>query len=286
MLDFLALAQQCAPTVAPQTMAALVQVESKFNPYVIGVVGGRLERQPKTPQEAAATARALEQGGWNFSMGIAQVNRYNLSPYKLDYQSVFDPCANLRVGSKILEDCYTRAKNSIADNQAALQAAFSCYYSGNFTRGFKPDKTGGLSYVQKVLAQRDVEPKPIQVVPLIKGAESNPPKYDKAASTETELAPRESTTTVSMTPEVAEVAQEAAQEAEAPRAALPPPDHTSMLVARERGRKSENLANTDNDGPVQLRLAPLPNTAPVATPSLTQPYGNGESRSRSHATIY
>ena len=38
MLDFMVLAQQCAPTVAPQTMAAVVQVESSFNPYAIGVV--------------------------------------------------------------------------------------------------------------------------------------------------------------------------------------------------------------------------------------------------------
>lgn len=137
-VGLLALAQQCAPTVAPQTMAALIQVESRFRPYAIGVVGGRLERQPTTREEAISTAKALADGGWNFSMGIAQVNRYNLSPYNLDYQSVFDPCANLRAGSKILEDCYTRAKRTIASDQAALNAAISCYYSGNFYRGKRP----------------------------------------------------------------------------------------------------------------------------------------------------
>ncbi|HBN8308897.1 TPA: transglycosylase SLT domain-containing protein [Pseudomonas aeruginosa] len=58
MLDFMALAQQCAPTVAPQTMAAVVQVESSFNPYAIGVVGGRLQRQPNTkkPSSRARTS--------------------------------------------------------------------------------------------------------------------------------------------------------------------------------------------------------------------------------------
>ena len=56
MLDLLALAQECAPNVAPQTMAAIVSVESSKNPYAIGVVGGRLERQPKSHQEAVATA--------------------------------------------------------------------------------------------------------------------------------------------------------------------------------------------------------------------------------------
>jgi type IV secretion system protein VirB1 len=38
------------------------------------------------------------------------------------------------------------------NEQQALRAAFSCYYSGNFTRGFRPDRQGEPSYVQKVVA--------------------------------------------------------------------------------------------------------------------------------------
>lgn len=168
MLDFMVLAQQCAPTVAPQTMAAIVQVESSFNPYAIGVVGGRLQRQPKSQAEAVATAKALEADGWNFSVGVAQVNRYNLPKYSLTYEEGFEPCANVRVGGKILEECYTRAlPRTEGDRQRALRSAFSCYYSGNFTRGFRPDKAGEAPYVQKVLAQANVEAKPIPVVPSI-----------------------------------------------------------------------------------------------------------------------
>ncbi|MBY0365149.1 MAG: hypothetical protein K2X12_02820 [Burkholderiaceae bacterium] len=47
MLDFLVLAQQCAPGVHMDTMRRIVHVESSYNPYAIGVVGGRLERQPR-----------------------------------------------------------------------------------------------------------------------------------------------------------------------------------------------------------------------------------------------
>lgn len=159
MLEFLALAQECAPTVAPQTMAAIVQVESSFNPYAIGVVGGRLERQPRNQQEAVATAQALHDADWNFSVGAAQVNRYNLPKYNLSYEQAFDPCESLRVGSMILEDCYTRALPTVeGDEQRALQSAFSCYYSGNFSRGFLPDEQGKPSYVEKVvLAQASLE---------------------------------------------------------------------------------------------------------------------------------
>lgn len=180
MLDFVALAQECAPTVAHQTMAAVVNVESGYNPYAIGVVGGRLARQPKNAEEAVATAQALEQGGWNFSLGIAQVNRYNLPKFNLSYREAFEPCANLRAGSKILEECYTRASGKFPDAQAALQAALSCYYSGNFSRGFRPDAPGKPSYVQKVLASAGQPALAIPVVPAIAGA-ATPAKPATAA---------------------------------------------------------------------------------------------------------
>jgi len=165
MLDALALVQQCAPTVSAPTMAAILQVESNLNPYAIGVVGGRLARQPDTADEAIATAKALEVENWNFSVGIAQVNRHNLARYALSYEQAFEPCANVRVAAKILEDCFVRAKRGTPDEQAALRAALSCYYSGNFTRGFRPDQAGQPSYVQKVLAQATTQA--ISVVPAI-----------------------------------------------------------------------------------------------------------------------
>lgn len=152
MLDVLALAQTCAPNVHPATMAAVIRVESGFNPFAIGVVGGRLERQPVSKEEAVATALALEKAGYNFSLGAAQVNRHNLARFSLDYAKAFDACENIRAGGGILKECYDRARPAYKDEQQALQAAFSCYYSGNFSTGFRPDFPGQPSYVQKVLA--------------------------------------------------------------------------------------------------------------------------------------
>ena len=48
-MDFVSLAMQCAPMVAPLTMAAIVKTESGFNPLAIGVNGGaRLVRQKES----------------------------------------------------------------------------------------------------------------------------------------------------------------------------------------------------------------------------------------------
>ncbi|EKS72053.1 MULTISPECIES: lytic transglycosylase domain-containing protein [Caballeronia] len=165
-LPFDKLAAECAPGVHPSTLRGVVTTESAGNPFAIGVVGGRLERQPRNLPEAVATARALERQGFNFSMGLGQVNRFNLAKYGERYETVFEPCRNLRAGGAILRDCYQRARARIPDDQQALRATFSCYYSGNFTRGFRPDRAGQPSYVQKVVA--NATDTAIPVVPAVK----------------------------------------------------------------------------------------------------------------------
>ena len=138
---FLALALRCAPQVDAGTAQALVAVESGFNPYAIGVVGGALIRQPRTQGEAIATAKALQAAGWNFSVGLAQINVGNLEPLGLTVESAFDPCTSLTAMQTVLADCYDRASGQDggagpAHSQAALRQALSCYYSGNFVAGF------------------------------------------------------------------------------------------------------------------------------------------------------
>jgi type IV secretion system protein VirB1 len=164
-VDFNALAQQCAPNVHPTTLQAIVRTESGFNPYAIGVVGGHLVRQPKSRAEAISTAKALDAQGLNFSMGLGQVNRVNLAGYGLTYESVFDLCANLKAGGGILHECYERATSQLGTGHA-LGAAISCYYSGNFTRGFQADQVG-TSYVQRVFANATTANPTIEAVPAI-----------------------------------------------------------------------------------------------------------------------
>jgi type IV secretion system protein VirB1 len=165
--DFITLSQQCAPLVSPVTMAAIVRTESGFNPYAIGVVHGRLVRQPTSLDEAVATARALAAGGWNFSVGLAQVNRANWPAYGLNEQSAFEPCRNLAAGAAILLGCFESARraqtDTRADSQSALRVSLSCYASGNFSTGYR---TG---YVQRVVnsARIPAPPSTPVVVPPI-----------------------------------------------------------------------------------------------------------------------
>lgn len=124
--------------VPEQVMRHVVHVESSANPFAIGVVGAQLVRQPKTLEEAVATAKMLESGGYNYSLGAAQVNRVNFRKYGLDsHEKAFDLCTNLAAGASILANCYASAGGDWGK-------AFSCYYSGDFVTGFRN------GYVQKI----------------------------------------------------------------------------------------------------------------------------------------
>ena len=137
---FAAIGLMACPNLAvpAEVMRHVVDVESGANPYAIGVVGGQLERQPKNLAEALATVHMLDAKGYNYSLGVAQVNRANLGKYGLDsYEKAFDTCHNLAAGARILAACY-------ASSGGNWGKAFSCYYSGNFVTGYRD------GYVQKV----------------------------------------------------------------------------------------------------------------------------------------
>lgn len=184
-MDFQAVAVECAPTVAPTTLQALVRVESGFNPYAIGVVNGRLERQPKNKAEAVATIKALESAGFNYSVGLGQVNKHNFTKYGITAESALEPCENLKASASILSGCFHRAKNTMSENDALL-ASFSCYYSGNFQTGFKPDFKGQPSYVNKILASaaNNETAQPIRI--YANSPESRKPKIKNDAKQEKE----------------------------------------------------------------------------------------------------
>ena len=152
MLDALTI-QQCAPMVDQQLMMRVVSVESSHNPYAIGVVNAHLQRQPQNLTEAKATAHFLENAGYNYSVGLAQINRSNFNRFNLNFNNVFDACTNLNAGGQILSECLNRA--SARGYQAdATHKALSCYYSGQLNSAV------GTQYANKVLAKLSVNTRP------------------------------------------------------------------------------------------------------------------------------
>lgn len=157
VLEFAALielASKCAPSVAPRTIAAIVEVESGFEPYAINVNNGaHLAKQPASKAEAVAEAEALLADGANIDMGLGQINSKNLEWLSLSVEDAFEPCTNLTAAGKVLEAGFLSFQARGSKGQGALQMALSAYNTGNHSRGFEN------GYVQKVLdASRRVVP--------------------------------------------------------------------------------------------------------------------------------
>ena len=154
------LAQQCAPQVAPTTLAAIVQVESGGNPWVLWDNTAHHGYHPKTRKVAERILRVLMAEGHQVDVGIAQVDTENFASYGLNSGNAFDDCTNLRAGSEILTADYRRAVATYGSGQTALYHAFEAYNSGHLhgdpeyanrilsTAGIpvKVGTTGGLSY--------------------------------------------------------------------------------------------------------------------------------------------
>jgi type IV secretion system protein VirB1 len=121
---FIALASLCAPLVHPSTAQATALTESGFNPHTIGVVAGSLERQPRSLEEALATAQARREQGRNFSVGLAQINVHNLNRFGMSAADGFDACKNLRAMRRVLRECFEQAALRDREQQSLQRALF------------------------------------------------------------------------------------------------------------------------------------------------------------------
>jgi type IV secretion system protein VirB1 len=138
MMPPLDLIHQCAPSVAPPTIAAIIQVESGGNPFALGINGSvkRLPR-PTNAHEAAGQARYYLSLGYSVDLGLMQINSNNLPGLGYTIEQVLDPCNNLKAGSRILTRGYAGAAKRYGHGQTALKAALSAYNTGNYEQGFK-----------------------------------------------------------------------------------------------------------------------------------------------------
>ncbi|MBL8552864.1 MAG: lytic transglycosylase domain-containing protein [Phenylobacterium sp.] len=168
------LAAQCAPTVAPETLLSVVQVESRFEPLAIGVNGSpRVTLAPATVDEAVAKAGELIAAGRSIDLGLAQINSKNLSWLGLSLREVFEPCVNLKAAARVLQDGYGRSDPGRVGEQAALRTTLSYYNTGHPRRGVSN------GYVGKVEAAAG------RIVPALGGGSSGAPApFDPVAVAE------------------------------------------------------------------------------------------------------
>ena len=140
----------CAPRVHPQTLAAIVQVESGGWPWAIGDNTTRRSIDAPDYRTAVAVADSLIARGHNIDLGLGQVNSGNLRSLRLTPAEALQPCTNLSAAAHILRGSYERAVahfgsafSATHPNDVVLYAV-SAYNTGSLFAGGR--------YVRKVVA--------------------------------------------------------------------------------------------------------------------------------------
>ena len=138
---------QCAASIHPSTSLDVARVESGFHPYAIAEIlpdsRGVISHFPTSLSEAIRLTGRLAARGRRYSVGLMQITSTNFRHYGVTASDLLNPCVNLSVFERILDDCYRRG--------GTLKRALSCYYSGNFETGLRPESAfNQTSYVQRI----------------------------------------------------------------------------------------------------------------------------------------
>ncbi len=115
--------------VAAETLAGIVSLESRFEPFAIRINSGPpLSKQPSTKAEAIETATSLAAERQDIQLGLGGVGMEELRKMKLSISDAFDPCLNLRATATLLDGYYRLAVNAGAEPKRAGQVMLQSWY--------------------------------------------------------------------------------------------------------------------------------------------------------------
>jgi len=166
------LAAQCAPNVAPATIAAIVQTESRGNELAIGVNGlGSKVAQPTSVAQAIEVARFYVAKGYSVDLGLGQINSRNMKALGLTWDTVFEPCTNIAAAGAVISGNYHSVRAGLHP-QRALRIALSMYNTGSQSRGFNNGYVGRV--VGNAGISDGIQPVAVKVAAFSGSNDSNP----------------------------------------------------------------------------------------------------------------
>ncbi|ANK94195.1 MULTISPECIES: lytic transglycosylase domain-containing protein [Rhizobium] len=125
---FVEIAQTCAPMVQVETLAGIVSLESRFQPFAIRINSGPpLAAQPGSKAEAIEIATSLIADHQAIQIGLGGIAIEDLQKLKLSVADAFDPCLNLNATARLL-DGYYRAALRAGDPAQAERVMLQSYY--------------------------------------------------------------------------------------------------------------------------------------------------------------
>jgi type IV secretion system protein VirB1 len=134
----------CGPWVHPDTIAAIVAVESSGHPWAIGTPHGAYFA--RTRAEATRVLARVLRSESSVDIGLMQINSQWIGRLHVSPEQLLDPCFNVRIGAAILAENFVGAARPGRTLLETLAAALSRFNSGS--------ETGAVSYAAKVLSVR------------------------------------------------------------------------------------------------------------------------------------
>ena len=132
----------CGPWVHPDTIAAVVAVESRGQPFAIGTPSGAVF--PRTRAQAERVLDRALRAEPSVDIGLMQINSQWLPKLHVPASALLDPCTNVRVGAAILARNFVAASRPGRTHLQALIAALSMFNSGS--------ETAAMPYAERVLS--------------------------------------------------------------------------------------------------------------------------------------
>ena len=135
---------QCGAGVHPDTLNAIIKVESNYNQLAIYDNTTGASYRPQSKEQAIYLTEIFLSSGHSIDIGLMQINSQHLAKLNIDYKDLFDPCYNVAIGTKILSGFYREhARGNPTDQpDMILLKALSSYTTGS------PHK--GKRYVNKI----------------------------------------------------------------------------------------------------------------------------------------
>jgi len=126
---FVDIAQNCAPMVQIETLAAVVSLESKFQPFNIRINSGKpVAAQPASKAEAIEIATSLIAGLLDIQIGLGGIGVEQLQRLNLSVSDAFDPCLNLKATATLLDGYYRLAQRFGRNPEGAEEVMLQSYY--------------------------------------------------------------------------------------------------------------------------------------------------------------
>ncbi|MBB6304131.1 transglycosylase SLT domain-containing protein [Rhizobium leucaenae] len=128
VVSFTDLAETCAPAVAVETLAAVVSLESNFQPFAIRIDRDLpVDKQPHSKAEAIQDATTLIAEHQNIQLGLGGIGIEELRKRDLTISDAFDPCLNLKATATLLDGYYRLAIHAGAAPKQAQRVMLQSY---------------------------------------------------------------------------------------------------------------------------------------------------------------